>query len=312
LAAYANPENDHTGLWKINCNDGFGVQIRPIDNKLYSISFCGPGGCFEPGTWEPNSSIDGDPTYKILSPTQIGIARKDTNDYFIYSKCASDPTWHLAKQTPAKPDSEEQLDCSLQSNHDKSGVLIAWVTDYRETSQFGSGISEKTTTVEPFRPMLILSGSSLKETSGAEIFKNQSFWPVLSPDSLPVKLNSVGSFLDHMNTDHCVYFGTLTIDMPKWTLLSNKPLPGVFHTPTPAQSKEFYQLNTSCVQQGDYPDTQNHPCTRPKLLAISDINKNGKLEFWATEPYIWDTGLTVWENTGSLIPILQLCSGCSD
>lgn len=206
-----------------------------------------------------------------------------------------------------------ELKCSFASSSTEQGVLIAWVTDVRTTTQFGEGIKDKTTTVDRFRPLAILNGSSIKETPGATIHKGQSFWTIFSPESTPLKLVAVNSFLDHMNVDHCVYFGTLNRkDLPNWTLLSSKPLPRVFREPTQKDRDEFSRLNTTCVQQGDYPAVQEPPCVRPILLAISDINKNGKPEYWATEPYLWDTGLTVWENTGTLIQLFQVCVGCSD
>lgn len=203
--------------------------------------------------------------------------------------------------------------CSFAAGSTEEGVLIAWVTDVRTTTQFGAGIKDKTTTVESFRPLAVLNGASIKETPGATIHKGQSFWPVLSPESKPLKLLGVNSFLDHMNVDHCVYFGTLDKeDLPNWTLLSSAPLPGVFREPTQKDRQDFYRFNTTCIQQGDYPAGQEPPCVRPILLTITDINKNDKPEYWATEPYIWDTGLTVWENTGTLIKLLEVCVGCSD
>jgi hypothetical protein len=49
------------------------------------------------------------------------------------------------------------------------------------------------------------------------------------------------------------------------------------------------------------------------VLAITDINKNGKPEYWATEPYKTDTGVTVWEkNHGVFVVLLQVCPGCAD
>ena len=302
---------DYTGIWKDNCKDYFGIQIKHVDEQLYAISFCGLVGCFEPGQWTPNSKIEGDPNYNVISSEKIGIRRKDDkNAFFTYVKCTSDPTWTVAQQ-PIPPSVE--TNCSFTSNLKEAGVLIAWATDIRVTTQFGHGIKE-TTQVEPFRPLAILNGSSIKETLGATIYKGQSFWPILSPKSKPVKLQKVDSFFDHMNDGSCVYFGTLeNTDLPRWTLLSSAPMPGVFRTPTQKDRDAFYRLNTTCVQQGDYPAGQELPCVRPILLAVSDINKNGKPEYWATEPYMWDTGLTVWENTGgTLRKLLEVCVGCSD
>ena len=307
---------DFTGIWKADCSDYYGIQIKPAENQLYSVSFCGLRGCFEPGTWTPNTRIEGDPKYKVISPTELGIRKRDSDEYFMYVKCASDPTWAAAKppETVSKQEPKPSLDCSFAAASKEDWVVIAWITDIRKTTQWGSGGKTQTTIVGPFRAVAILDGSLIKETAGAGIHRGQQFWRILSPKSAPVRVGAVDSFLDHMGEDHCVYFGSLeNAGVPRWTLLSSKPLPGVFRTPTAKDHAEFRRLNTSCVQQGDYPEGKAPPCVRPRLLAISDINKNAKPEYWATEPYRWDTGLTVWENdTRTLTRLLEVCPGCSD
>jgi hypothetical protein len=98
--------------------------------------------------------------------------------------------------------------------------------------------------------------------------------------------------------------------LKKWTLLTSKPV-DIFLKPSPDEISLFYELNTKCVNQGDYEDPR--PCTKPLLLAVSDIDRNDNPEYWATEPYTWDTGLTVYElKNNTLQPILRVCVGCSD
>ena len=302
---------DYTGFWKDNCSDDHGIQIKPTEKQLYSVSFCGRGGCFKPGEWTPNTQIEGDKKYKIISPTEIGIKREDGGGYFIYKKCASEPTWTVNEPEITEP--IKPPDCSFATNSKEEGVIIAWVTNIREFRELGQGSKEQTIKVGHFRPFAILSDGSLKETTGSTIHKGQSFWRVLPPKSGPLKLTSVGSFFDYI-AGNCVYFGSLGKSSPShWTLLSSKPIPDVFRVPTSKDNAEFYRLNTSCMQQSDYPEGKEPPCVKPKLLAITNINKNGKPEYWATEPYLWDTGITVWENNnGVLEPLLQVCVGCSD
>jgi hypothetical protein len=59
------------GFWKGNSYEQFGVAITDAGNGLYSISFCGPGGCFEPGEWTPNTTIINDPHYRIINDDTI-------------------------------------------------------------------------------------------------------------------------------------------------------------------------------------------------------------------------------------------------
>lgn len=77
---------DFTGFWKARCSDAFGVQIKKQPGNLFSVSFCGPGGCFAPGTWMPNTPIVGDPQYLIYNPTTIAIGKP----WQTYTKCTTD------------------------------------------------------------------------------------------------------------------------------------------------------------------------------------------------------------------------------
>lgn len=88
VGAYCQPP-DFTGFWKANCSDAFGVQIKKQPDSLFSVSFCGPGGCFEPGQWTPNTPIIGDPKYRIINATTLEIARLDRG-WDRYTKCTTD------------------------------------------------------------------------------------------------------------------------------------------------------------------------------------------------------------------------------
>ena len=153
----AHKSTDYTGFWKRSCSDDFGVQIQRADRHLYSVSFCGPGGCSKPGEWQPNTRIEGDPRYRVVSARELGIERTDGGGYFTYAKCETDPTWIVTQPLTTEKD---RLDCSPSSATEK-GVLIAWTTDFRTTTQFGQPTDTATTTVESFRPVALLDGSSL-------------------------------------------------------------------------------------------------------------------------------------------------------
>ena len=59
VAACSRPA-DFTGFWKVNCSDAFGVQIKEQPGNWFSVSFCGPGGCFRPGgVWVTNAHSQG-------------------------------------------------------------------------------------------------------------------------------------------------------------------------------------------------------------------------------------------------------------
>lgn len=65
------------GFWKDKCSDNWGLAIAPAGNGYYSISFCGPRRCFEPGTFRPNSKIINDPDYRVIDNDTIEMRGKD-------------------------------------------------------------------------------------------------------------------------------------------------------------------------------------------------------------------------------------------
>ncbi|MBI4996093.1 MAG: hypothetical protein HZC22_04185 [Rhodocyclales bacterium] len=75
----AIPSETHplAGFWKYSANDNFGLAIAPAEGNLYSVSFCGPGGCFKPGTYRPNTPIAGDGDFQVVSNDTIRLRRAD-------------------------------------------------------------------------------------------------------------------------------------------------------------------------------------------------------------------------------------------
>ncbi len=184
-------------------------------------------------------------------------------------------------------------------------ALIGYVGYERQTGNIQVG---------PFRALCLLSEREIQPTDGRFIRDGMEFWSVLSPDRDPVALGGVSSFVDRMGADHCVYHGRFRgAAPPLWTLVSSKPLPGVLRRPGDEDRSYFNKYNTTCVDQGDHEVGKQPPCTRPELLAVSDFDGDGSREYWATEPYMWDTGITVWRRTNSgLTVVLSACPGCSD
>ena len=100
---------DFTGFWKWRCSDAWGVQIKKQTGDLFSVSFCGPGGCAEPGTWMPNTPIAGDSKYRVITPTTLEMRHGDGWDTLI--KCTTDTNPVLDYSTmPADSRSATQLD----------------------------------------------------------------------------------------------------------------------------------------------------------------------------------------------------------
>jgi hypothetical protein len=77
------------GFWKNQCSENFGLSINKVVDGLYSVSFCGPGGCFKPGTYRPNTKLIGDPAYKIIDNDTIQV--KGSDGFVTYKRCKQKP-----------------------------------------------------------------------------------------------------------------------------------------------------------------------------------------------------------------------------
>lgn len=96
LGACARPPATFSGIWKSNCGDYWGLLISPLDRGYYSVTFCGLSGCLGHEEWTPDTRIEGDPLYQVISPAEIRIQRRD-GGYFSYLRCSAETEW---KTTP--------------------------------------------------------------------------------------------------------------------------------------------------------------------------------------------------------------------
>jgi hypothetical protein len=91
LTAIASADFPYAGFWKANdCTDRWGLAISPAGKPgLYSVSFCGPGGCFEPGTYRPNTRLVNDEKYWVIAPNtiEVGGCGKLAYQFTRYVRC---------------------------------------------------------------------------------------------------------------------------------------------------------------------------------------------------------------------------------
>jgi hypothetical protein len=80
-----------------------------------------------------------------------------------------------------------------------------------------------------------------------------------------------------------------------------------FTTKIDAETRtKFNAINTACVTQVDSSNNPKSACTKPILKGVSDLNKNGRLEFWYTSPHTQATGFAVAEmdESGNTLKII--------
>lgn len=89
--AIASADHPFAGFWKpYDCTKPWGLAIAPAGSPgLYSVSFCGPGGCFEPGTYRPNTTLVNDASmYWVIDPDTIEVKKCDgTEQATRYVRC---------------------------------------------------------------------------------------------------------------------------------------------------------------------------------------------------------------------------------
>ncbi len=75
LAAVASADHPYAGFWKpYDCTPAYGLAISPAASPgLYSVSFCGPGGCFVPGTYRPDTTLVNDEKYWVIDLNTIEV-----------------------------------------------------------------------------------------------------------------------------------------------------------------------------------------------------------------------------------------------
>jgi hypothetical protein len=113
------------------------------------------------------------------------------------------------------------------------------------------------------------------------------------------------------HSNSCIYSGAVTAPVIDFTLVSTKKFNFILPIPQAAKD-QFNALRGPCVRHGDSEPDQ---CVFSELLAVTDLNKNGRFEFWFKQPYLWDFGMAISEVSAdgkSLGHIASDCSDCSD
>ena len=157
-------------------------------------------------------------------------------------------------------------------------------------------------------PFMVWDGSQLKPIGEQGIKNIKSFTPIDKKE--PVVFTHSSPHRDaHSNV--CIYSGSIAFDAADLILVSSKKFDFILPIPQAAKD-QFNALRGPCVRHGDYVPEK---CLYKELLAVTDINKNGRYEFWFKQPYLWDIGIAIGEvseDKKSLKVIASDCSDCSD
>jgi hypothetical protein len=160
-------------------------------------------------------------------------------------------------------------------------------------------------------PLAIWDQSTLKPARNVGIGTQASLF-AMGQESRPFKINK-----PHRDghTEACLYTATvLSEKIPSFTLFTSTKIN--FITPIPIETQNnFRDIFSNCHVQGDPGPEDPQPCVYPELIAVSDLNRNGRYELWYKARYRWDDGFSVGELSEDfkhLKPLASDCSDCSD
>ena len=157
--------------------------------------------------------------------------------------------------------------------------------------------------------LAIFNGKEFLPADGQEFKHITIMYDLLDQKTYSV---SFDAYFTRLGEDRCIWFARLIKEKPRSiSIFASTRIKLVSEISTKVMNL-FYSINTTCVDQGDYPPDKKPPCTKPKLLSTSDLNSNGRIEFWHTTPYTWDTGFTISELTESGKYLEIISSKCLD
>jgi hypothetical protein len=163
---------------------------------------------------------------------------------------------------------------------------------------------------ERLEALFVFDGRDFKPSEGRHFKSMKEIYSVNEGKRYSI---SFGAYFSELGTDRCIWFGKLEGAKPKELELYSFPR-ATLNTAIDSQTSAlFYSINKTCVNQGDPLPGQEPPCTKPILKATSDLNGNGRKEFWYSEPYTWDTGFVVAEldDSGKVLKkIIDKCLDC--
>ncbi len=84
---FLKPSSEYplVGFWKQSCSEDFGLAVDARKDGLYSVSFCGPGGCFKPESYRPHTRFIDDKDYKVVDQNTIEVRGMD--GFSRYRRC---------------------------------------------------------------------------------------------------------------------------------------------------------------------------------------------------------------------------------
>ena len=150
--------------------------------------------------------------------------------------------------------------------------------------------------------LVIFDGTDFKEASNRYFRGIKEAFRVDDGKTFPI---SYDTYSVQSSADKCYWAAKLESKKILNDLFASTKLKFTTKIDEAARTK-FNTLNTACVTQMDSSNNPKSACTKPVLKGVSDLNKNGRLEFWYTSPHPKATGFAVAEldESGNALKII--------
>jgi hypothetical protein len=140
--------------------------------------------------------------------------------------------------------------------------------------------------------LFIFDGKSFIDATGKEFKNIEEMQNLINGNGYPVAFSA---YLTRMGPDRCIWFAEVKEGKLEGISIFASQRVDIDIILDKKRVELFQSIKTECIDQGDYPPNKKPPCTRPKLLATSDLDNDGFIEYWYTDPYTWNTGFAVAE-----------------
>ena len=141
-------------------------------------------------------------------------------------------------------------------------------------------------------PIVVFDGNDFKEAHNRYFLGIDEAFRISKGKSVEISYDTYSAL---PGDDKCYWAARLAKDIKNAHELFSYPEFELNTKPNDSLEEQFYTLNTACVTQVDSSNNLRSSCTRPVLIGASDLNKNGRIEFWYTSPRVRETGFAVAE-----------------
>lgn len=145
---------------------------------------------------------------------------------------------------------------------------------------------------DTLQPLVLFDGTEFKETTNRYFQRVNEAYRIDNNKAAPI---SYDTYSAQTGSDKCFWSAKLEQAKKTQNELFVFPKTKLNTKFDDNMLNQFYSVNTACVNQIDESGNAKSSCTKPVLKAVSDLNKNGRTEFWYTSPHVRDIGFAVGE-----------------